>query len=140
MVRYLYEWIENLTVYMVLVTAAIQVIPGTGYKKYVRFFTGLILILMLMSPVLKIFGMDGGFENLYDSETYRRQVQKMEDAASYLGEVKIEDYLGKDYFGEDGASGAEDGLSDTGKEGETDAIEVEEIQVGRGKVDETDDK
>lgn len=140
MVRYLYEWIENLTVYMVLVTAAIQVIPGTDYKKYIRFFTGLILILMLMSPVLKIFGMDGEFKNLYDSETYHRQVQKMEDAASYLGEIKIEDYLGEDYFGEDGVSGAEDGLSDTGKEGETDAIEVEEIQVGRGKVDETDDK
>lgn len=136
MVSYLYEWIGNLTVYMVLVTAAIQVIPGTGYKKYIRFFTGLILILMLMSPVLKIFGMDGSFENLYDSEAYRRQVQEMEDAASYLGEIKIEDYPGEGVAAGEG----EEGLQDKGEEGEQDAIEVEEIQVGRGKMDETDDK
>lgn len=129
MVGYLYKWIENLTVYMVLVTAAIQMIPGAGYKKYIRFFTGLILILMLMAPMLKIFGADGGFKNLYNSEAYRQQVQKMEDVASYLEEIKMEDYLG------------EDRLPDIGEEGETeDAIEVEEIQIGRGEMDKTDDK
>lgn len=128
MTTYLYEWIGNLAVYMVLVTAAIQVIPGVGYKKYIRFFTGLILILMIMSPILKIFGMDGGFKDLYDSEAYRRQVQKIEDATSYLGDVKIEDYLG------------EEGILDEGEEGRVDDIKVEEIQVGRGEMDETDDK
>lgn len=136
MVTYLYEWIENLTVYMMLVTAAIQVIPGAGYKKYIRFFTGLILILMMMAPMLKIFGVDGGLKNLYDSEAYREQVQKMEDVDSYLGEIKVEDYFGKDALLGEG----EEGLPDEGEEGETDAIEVEEIQVGRGKMDETDDK
>lgn len=120
MVAHLYEWIENLAVYLVLVTAAIQVIPGNGYKKYIRFFTGLVLIFMIMSPVLKLFGMEGGIHNLYDSEEYQEQVERIESAAAYLEDVPF--------------------VQEESKEGRSDAIEVEEIQIGSGEMVQTDDE
>ena len=55
---YLYEWIENIAVYMVIITVAMQMVPNNSYKKYIRFFTGLILIIMMSGPILKIFGME----------------------------------------------------------------------------------
>ena len=32
---------------MIMVTAAIHVIPNSDYKRYIRFFTGLVLVVML---------------------------------------------------------------------------------------------
>ena len=36
----------------------IYALPDSGYKKYIRFFTGLILVLFLAAPVLQLFQTD----------------------------------------------------------------------------------
>lgn len=56
MFDFIYEWIQNITFYLVLVTAVLHVVPNQSYRKYIRFFTGLVLILMIMGPILKVFG------------------------------------------------------------------------------------
>lgn len=115
MFQYLYEWIQNIAFYMVLVMMIIQVLPNTEYKKYVRFFTGLVLILMLAVPILKLFGMDKNITEIYKNETYQAEIKKIEDATSYLEDVEISDYLG----------------TDAEKEEEEEKVEVEEIHIGR---------
>ena len=67
MFDYLYEWIRNIAFYLVLVTALLHIVPESGYQKYIRFFTGLVLILLVLSPVLKLFGMEGQLRELYQS-------------------------------------------------------------------------
>ena len=54
MLEYMYEWIENIACYLMIVTAVMHMIPGESYKKYIKFFIGLILILMLAKPILMI--------------------------------------------------------------------------------------
>lgn len=56
MFDYIYEWIQNIAFYLVLVTAVLHAVPGKDYKKYIRFFTGLVLILMILTPLLQVFG------------------------------------------------------------------------------------
>ena len=58
MIESIYTWIENLAFYMVVMVAAMQMIPGENYKKYVRFFVGLILIMMTIGPLFKIMEID----------------------------------------------------------------------------------
>ena len=58
MFEYLYEWMKNIAFYMVLITAVIHILPNSDYKKYIRFFTGMVLVVMLATPLLKIFGME----------------------------------------------------------------------------------
>ena len=58
MLESIYTWIENLAFYMVIMVAAMQMIPGENYKQYVRFFVGLILILLVLGPVLKVTQID----------------------------------------------------------------------------------
>ena len=43
----MYEWMKNLAFYLVIVTAALEVLPREAYRKYVRFFAGIVLILLL---------------------------------------------------------------------------------------------
>ena len=56
MFEYLYGWLEDLSFYLILVTAVLYVLPSNSYRKYIRFFTGLILILLLLNPILNLFG------------------------------------------------------------------------------------
>ena len=43
MIQLVYRWMQNLAVYMILVTAFLQALPENSYRKYVRFFCGLLL-------------------------------------------------------------------------------------------------
>ena len=56
----LYEWLRNISYYLILVTAVTYVLPSGSYRKYIRFFTGLVLIFMLMTPVLNLFSKKEG--------------------------------------------------------------------------------
>ena len=51
-----YLWVQNLAFYMVMVTAVMHVIPNPEYKRYIRFFTGMVLVVMLTAPLLKFLG------------------------------------------------------------------------------------
>lgn len=109
----LYQWVENIAFYMVFMTAALHLIPGDGYRKYLKFFTGLLLILLVLSPVLKIAGMEKTFREMFEKYTYEEELQRIEKKTKYLEEVSPEDYLPKAYGGNDeqsdGAHGEEPG-------------------------------
>lgn len=93
MVEYFYEWIQNIAFFLVLATVVIQIIPENSYRKYIRFFMGLLLIVMLSGPILKIFGMQYQFSKFYSSAEYKQKVKEMEEAAKYLENVSLEDVL-----------------------------------------------
>lgn len=95
----LYQWVENIAFYMVLMTAALHLIPGDGYRKYLKFFTGLLLILLVISPLLKVAGMEKTFEEVFQKHTYEEELRKIKEQTKYLKEICPEDYLPKDYGG-----------------------------------------
>lgn len=77
MLDYIYTWIENITFYMVIMVAVLHMVPGEAYKKYIRFFVGLILILMLANPILKIWGLAD-----HTKIEYEKQLQEMREVMS----------------------------------------------------------
>ena len=103
----LYQWVENIAFYMVFMTAALHLIPGDGYRKYLKFFTGLLLILLVLSPVLKIAGMEKNFREVFEKYTYEEELQRIEEKTKYLEEVSPEDYLPKAYGGNEKEGGGE---------------------------------
>lgn len=92
MLTYIYDWIRNLAFYLILITVILQMIPDSVYKKYIRFFTGLVLILMLSEPVMQGFHLKSEFEQIFRSVTYRQEAREIEQAAEYFREAE-EGYL-----------------------------------------------
>ncbi len=84
MLNYLYEWVKNIAIYLVLFTAVLQLVPNNHYKKYIQFFTGLLLIIMLSGPILKLFGAEKSFQKFYESAEYEQKVREIEEATRYL--------------------------------------------------------
>jgi len=76
-VEFLYEWTRNFAFYMIIITVIIQIVPGETYKKYVRFFVGMVLILMLTQPILNLFSMKENWNSFYNEA--KRQQKKLEE-------------------------------------------------------------
>ena len=82
MIQLVYRWMQNLAVYMILVTAFLQALPENSYRKYVRFFCGLLLTVLLAQPVLDLMGEAGQVTELY--RTGEQMIKEMEYAADLL--------------------------------------------------------
>ena len=93
MFDYIYEWIQNLAFYLVIVTAVLQIIPGKGYKKYVQFFSGMVMILLMLTPILKLTGIETRFYDLYHSQEYEMERKEIEKQKSYFEDLDILDFL-----------------------------------------------
>ena len=95
MLDYLYEWILNLAYYMIMVTAVVHIIPNEGYRKYIRFFTGLVLILFILAPIFRLFGTEVKLSDVYKNSGWEEQMEKMEEIeeSAYVREVLKEDAI-----------------------------------------------
>ena len=88
MFAYLYEWIRNVAFYLVLVTALLHVLPRSGYQKYIRFFTGLVLILLVLAPVLKLFQMEEELRDAYRDDSWLEQLEEFKG----VEEIQVGDH------------------------------------------------
>lgn len=91
MFDYLYEWIQNIAFYLVLVTAIMHLVPNHIYTKYIQFFTGLLLVIMMAGPIFKICGMEYTFKEIYANEEYKQEIKEIEKAAKYLENMSLEE-------------------------------------------------
>ncbi|MGI6071020.1 MAG: stage III sporulation protein AF [Blautia sp.] len=66
----IYSWMKDLAVYYIFLTAVMNFIPDEKYARYIRYFTGILLILLLCSPILQLFRLDGSL-----MENFNRQLQ-----------------------------------------------------------------
>ena len=71
-----YNWVKNLAFFAILSTAVLHMIPDQGFQKYVRFFTGLLMVSMLILPIFKVTGKENIFTDIYKSREYREQLEE----------------------------------------------------------------
>lgn len=124
MFQKIYEWIRELSVYLVLATAVLHAVPGTEYKKYVRFFTGLLLVALALEPVFSLCGRENPVTNFYSGREYEKKLEEIEQAAG-------------DLYGEDGPGqleeiekNAQESLKpEEAEDGRENSIHVEEVQI-----------
>ena len=95
----LYLWIRNLAVFYIFFTAVLNLIPDRQYEKYVRFFMGLLLMVMLITPMLSILEkaktLPESFSSLYQQEEKKRLTLDLENLQKSLLEKGVEEQLEK---------------------------------------------
>ena len=102
MLEEVYKWIQNIAVYLVVVTAMLHAVPGKDYERYIRFFSGLVLIVLIFMPVLSVFGMKETFGAIYSNQVYEKERKELEEAGNsyeemlknYIEENKEEEHTG----------------------------------------------
>lgn len=59
MIELLKVWVTNITIAIFFITAVEMILPDNSMKKYAKFVLGLMLIVVIINPIMKVF--DKGF-------------------------------------------------------------------------------
>lgn len=79
------DWLKNLVGYMLVVSVAMQMLPNKKYEQYLRLFTGFLLIVLVLQPILKIGSADSFLESKVNEF-----VQEQEDLEEKIAVQKEE--------------------------------------------------
>ena len=52
----LYGWMKSIIVYLILSGVVVNLAPGANYRKYIKFFTGLMLVMLVAEQISFCFG------------------------------------------------------------------------------------
>lgn len=75
------QWLYNIILFIIFSSLLLQICAAKKYEKYVRFFSGIILVILVVSPVVKWLGSDNLLEFSYLSECFS---QAAADASSEM--------------------------------------------------------
>lgn len=86
----LFGWMKSLIFYLLLATIVTHMAPSNQYKQYIRYFIGLVVIVLLASPLKFLF--DFGSGDLQELLNEFSHIESQESAAGVGG--SITDYYG----------------------------------------------
>lgn len=81
------EAVQNLVIYMFLVTIILNLVKASSFKKYIELFTGLILILILFTPVVRLIA---GENVLEESLMTKQFLFESRDSAEFIYEAEAD--------------------------------------------------
>lgn len=84
MIAGIMELVKSLVFYLIFVTLVNHLIGESVYSRYVKFFLGLLLMLLLITPLQRVFSSDENLEYYLNWNMFKAQ---MEDADVYLEEA-----------------------------------------------------
>ena len=74
------DWIKTLVGYLLIISVVTQMMPNRKYEQYVKLFTGFLLIILILQPVLKI-----GSANTFLEDKIHTFVQEQEELEAQIG-------------------------------------------------------
>lgn len=131
MIEAIYMWMKNIVFYLVIITAVFEVLPGTTYQKYIRFFTGLVLMMLLLTPFLSMTRADEIFSDLYHGYEYEQYKRELQEQEEYFQDLDLLDFLPEEYFVTESSEDVVEfdmGEEKTGSKAHE--IKVEDIRIG----------
>lgn len=78
------QWIKNIAFYLILITAVINALPDNHFKKYIKFFTGIVLILLLISPISRLLNIENNLDFSFIQKSYKIELEEMQNEIGNL--------------------------------------------------------
>lgn len=66
----IYIWIKNILVYMIINTIVMNLLGNKSYKKYVGIVSGMILVLIVISPVIRLMKLEDNLDYYLQANEY----------------------------------------------------------------------
>lgn len=99
----IYTWIKNIVIYMIMNTIIMNLLGNKSYKKYISIVSGMILVLIVVSPLMKFMKLDENLDyylqiNDFAIETseFKNDLNRMEEEqsnaifAEYQDKIKVQ--------------------------------------------------
>jgi len=77
------SWVKQIVIFYIFANFIIHVLPNGNYEKYIKFFIGLILIAVVISPITGFFKLETLFEDIYNSAISSDSISEMQVDLKY---------------------------------------------------------
>ncbi len=81
-----YSWVRNIVIYMIINTIIMNLLGNKSYKKYVSIVSGMILVLIVISPLIKLIKIEDNLDYFLnynniaiESSDFKNQLYQMEE-------------------------------------------------------------
>ncbi len=74
--EYLMGWVRQIALFLIFMTLFYQLVPSSGYQRYIRFFASLILVILTLNPLLSLFQMQDDLEWNQELFSYPQEVEE----------------------------------------------------------------
>ncbi len=85
----IYSWIRNIVIYMIINTIIMNLLGNKSYKKYVSIVSGMILVLIVISPLMKLMKLEENLDYFLqsndfaiESSDFKNELYQMEEKQS----------------------------------------------------------
>jgi stage III sporulation protein AF len=92
----IYSWIKNIVIYMIINTIIMNLLGNKSYKKYVSIVSGMILVLIVISPVIKLMDLDDNLDYFLQSNDFAIETSDFKNDL-YRMEVEQSDAIFSEY-------------------------------------------
>ncbi len=97
------DWMKGIVILFVVLSALIHLVPREQYKKYVRFFAELVLVIAVIAPVAKVIYRSGDLDELIhysqfwqEMENQKKDMEKLEFTGEDAYRKEYEKAIGAD--------------------------------------------
>ena len=80
------EMIRHVVVFLLVAALISNLFMGTEYRKYFSYATSLIVVVMVLVPVMQVFGKSGDWKDYLLQADYRQQAEQTKEEIRLLGE------------------------------------------------------
>lgn len=84
-----YEWIRNITYYLIFMTVVANLLPNKKYEKYFRLFAGMVLILLVLKPFTGGLRLDDKLAYYFESISFKKEASELTSRLSDMEEVRL---------------------------------------------------
>ncbi len=135
------QLVQNILVYVVIVTVLRGLISNPKYSQYFQFFSGVIMILLMMSPILTVFQYENEWYSILEEKVLKMDLDHIKEEMN-IADGRFEEMVREEYketvkkqvmmMAEENGLNAEEVLVDINQGDEE--WQIQEISVKSGTV------
>lgn len=105
----LYEWVRNITYFLIFMTVITNLLPNKKYEKYIKLFSGMVLVLLVIKPLTGGLKLDQKIAYYFESFSFQKEVDELGTQLLGMEGKRIDNMISQyqKQVGEDMASMAE---------------------------------
>ena len=92
----IFEWAENIIIFLLITSIFTNLASGTKFKKYVKFFCSIVLIFIIAEPIMNVFSYSETFSEKVGK--YMDIFEKGDSKTEYFSELDSDKYIADEYL------------------------------------------
>ena len=88
-------WVRNIVFYLIFMTFVTNLLPGKAYDRYFRLFTGMVLILLVLSPLTGSLNLDERLAYYFESISFQSEAGEYRGQIEEMDRKRLEQLIGQ---------------------------------------------